>query len=253
MVNMPDYEAAASLRTRFPRCSVGIHWTLTQGRPVLPASRIPTLVSASGEFHTIEEFRKRWMQRRIRRDDVRSELRAQHDRLLRVAGSPDFWNTHQDSHLLPGLFQCCVAVGRDLGIPAMRCHRRFTIPFLTSSFKFHITHPVHWLKGKLIARWSRKAEHHQMRMPDGRLYMPGYKSPSVASLEDVVDRLPWSTIRRAIEVIVHPAARVEQELFGNIQESRVKEYEVLSDPGFVGRLQRRGIAITSFETVRAAN
>jgi predicted glycoside hydrolase/deacetylase ChbG (UPF0249 family) len=249
MVNMPCFAAAASLRDRFPSCSVGIHWTLTQGRPVLAASRIASLVNASGEFHTIEEFRKRWILGRIQKAEVRSELRAQHDRMVSIVGRPVFWNTHENVHVLPGLFQYCVAIGQELGIPAMRCHRRVTVPFLTTSVRYQMSHPLYWLKGEIVARWSRKAERGQVLMPDGRVYMPGYKGASIAALEDIVEQLPWSYVRRAIEVVVHPATSVDEELFGAMTESRVREYEVLRDWSLVDRLRRQGIRTVGFEAL----
>jgi YdjC-like protein len=59
MVNMPLFNATASLRHKFPNFSVGIHWTLTQGRPILTPAQLPTLVGPNGEFHPVLEFRHR--------------------------------------------------------------------------------------------------------------------------------------------------------------------------------------------------
>jgi predicted glycoside hydrolase/deacetylase ChbG (UPF0249 family) len=249
MVNMSYCAAAGDLRRRFPHCSVGIHWTLTQGRPVLPASRVPSLVTGTGEFHTSAEFRRRWLLGRIQRAEIHAELEAQHHRLTEIAGSPDFWNTHQNVHILPGLFQHCVAIGRELGIPAMRCHTRVTVPRLTSSSRYAIRHPLSWMKGEVIARWSRTAKK-KVRMPDGRIYMPGYNGTSVAFLEDILERVPWGRVERALEVVVHPASRVEG-LSGSLIGSRVREYEVLRDSTLANRLTHRGIQIAGFEAVQA--
>ena len=186
---------------------------------------------------------------RIEKREIYSELQAQRNRLANIAGPPVFWNTHQDAHLLPGLFQYCVRIGHELGIPAMRCHRRLTVPFLTTSSRYHMSHPLFWIKGQIISRWSRKAEKKRVRMPDARLYMPGYKPVSVAALENIVERLPWSSIRRAIEFIVHPATSVDPALFGRIAESRVREYEVLRDSNLLDRLRRSGITTVGFDAV----
>ena len=43
MANMPDYRAAESLRRKFPQSSLGIHWNVTQGKPVLPGEQLPSL------------------------------------------------------------------------------------------------------------------------------------------------------------------------------------------------------------------
>jgi chitin disaccharide deacetylase len=252
MVNMPAWAAAASLRERFPKSSVGIHWTLTQGCPILPASHLPSLVNASGEFHTNQEFRRRWILGRIQKSEVRSEFWAQYNRLAEIAGPPEFWNTHENFHVLPGLFQYCVALGRELAIPAMRCHRRITVPLRTTQSRYNLSHPLYWLKGEIIAQWSRKAEKNHMRMPDGRVYMPGCEGASIGALEHIVERLPWSNIRRAVEVIVHPATSVEEKLFGALGESRVREYEVLRDASLADRLGHCGVMTSGFEAVLAS-
>jgi hypothetical protein len=155
--------------------------------------------------------------------------------------------------VLPGLFQYCVGIGRQLGIPAMRCHRRITIPRDMSGFSYHISHPLYWLKGGIIAGWSRTAERRRVQMPDGRIYTPGYKTPSIVALEDLVEQIPWPRIHRAVEVVVHPANRIDKGLFGSLTESRVGEYEVLRDANLADRLRRKGIFPAGFEAVLISN
>ncbi|MGH8056901.1 MAG: carbohydrate deacetylase, partial [Candidatus Entotheonellia bacterium] len=225
MMNMPFYHGAAALRCRFPHRSVGIHWTLTQGRPILPAARVSSLVARDGCFYPPARFRSRWMRGQIRRGELRAELRAQHERFYAMAGVPDFWNTHQNVHVFPGLFEVCVQLGRELGIPAMRSHRRLVVPSGTTPARYHLLHPLYWLKGWMIGRWSDRAEAQGVQMPDGRVYMPRYAGINAKSLEEVVTRLRWSAVRRAVEVIIHPATTIQNELFGGLRESRVLEYQ----------------------------
>ncbi len=44
MTNMPHWHDIASFVERHPDISIGVHWTLTQGKPVLAANRVPSLV-----------------------------------------------------------------------------------------------------------------------------------------------------------------------------------------------------------------
>ena len=114
MANMPAYGAAESLRKKFPQSSLGIHWNLTQGRPILLACELPTLVDGNGSFFKPSELRRRWRFRQVNENEIRAELKAQFDRLMDIAGPLDFWNTHQNSHVYPGLFQTFVNLGREL-------------------------------------------------------------------------------------------------------------------------------------------
>jgi hypothetical protein len=248
MANMPARDAAASLRKRFPHASIGIHWTLTQGRALRPASQIPSLVSSDGEFYPVVEFRRRWLLRRVRLSQLRAELRAQYQRFHELAGAPDFWNTHENVHLLPGLFAALVALGRELRIPAMRCHRRLIVLCEGSQARYNLQHPLAWLKGHIIARWSGHAEVEGVLMPDGRTYVRG-RGVGPVPIEDVVKRLDWSAVRKAVEMVVHPATAVDERLFGSMTESRVLEYQILRDRELAKRLRHRGVETVGFEVL----
>src|SRR5262245_35098906 len=250
MVNMPLFDAVASLRRKFPDHAVGIHWTLTQGPSVLSKAQIPTLLGLDGQFHPILEFRRRWLRGRIKAEEVKSELRAQCHKFNRVAGGPDFWNTHQNSHVLPRLFDLCVLVGRELGIPAMRSHRRFTVPRRMSPLRHNLRHPLSWFKGRVIARWVANAEAKGVLMPDGRLYTPGYDGSAIASLAEILGRIEWRGVKRALELVVHPATAVDEGLFGSLQQSRVLEYKSLRDPGLIGEFAQSNIELAGFDVLR---
>jgi predicted glycoside hydrolase/deacetylase ChbG (UPF0249 family) len=246
MANMPEYAQAAALKQRFPQHSVGIHWNLTQGRPVLSPSSVSSLVRADGSFYP--SLRARWLRRQVRALEIRAELTAQYERYLTVAGAPDFWNTHQNVHVFPGIFQIFVELGRELGIGAMRSHRRFTVPSSGSTSVYHLRHPGFWIKGQVIAQWSRRAAERGMRMPDGRIYMPGYAA-GVTSLQDVLRRIRWQRVASALELVIHPATKVDARLFGGLTQSRVREYQVFSDPRLPHLLRRAGIQPVGFDAL----
>lgn len=249
MTNMAEYEAAAGLRARFPDASVGLHWTLTLGRPVLPAEQVPSLVGADGSFLRFPELRRRLMARAVDMAHVRAELTAQHARFVAVAGAPDFWNTHQNAHVAPEIFATCVELGQRLGIRMMRSHRRITAPRGLSPAAYNLRHPIYWLKGRLIARWAARAEARGVLMPDGIVHAPGYKGDK-AAVEEMVRRVRWRSVRRVAELIIHPATAVVPELFGSMTDSRVREYAVFRDPGLRGRLAAAGVESVGFEVLR---
>jgi len=249
MTNMPEYAGAALLKGRFPECSIGIHWNLTQGKPVLSPGKITTLVDGSRQFH--RSLRHRWLTGGVRLTEVRAELQAQFERFCKLGMKPQFWNTHQDVHLSPGLFQAFVRIGSELGIRAMRSHRRFTIPFGTTELCYHFRHPSYWTKGQVIAQWSRQATGKGMRMPDGRLYIPGYLL-TTSSLREILGRVQWSRVQGAIELAIHPATRIEPELFGSLTQSRVREYKLFAQPELKDVFEQCGVRAVGFEVFRDA-
>jgi predicted glycoside hydrolase/deacetylase ChbG (UPF0249 family) len=251
MTNMPFSHEASGIRRTFPQCSLGIHWTLTDGQPVSPVSQVPTLVGAEGTFHSAPELRRRWLKRIVRRDEIIQELDAQHRRFLDIAGKPDYWNTHENFHVLPGLFDLCVDRGLQLGIRAMRCHRRFTVSPDQSSTLYHLQRPVYTMKRWLIGQWSRRAKRQGMLMPDGMIHMPGYEM-ALPALQEVLSRLPWTSIGNAVELVVHPAVTSDHPLFRMNAELRVQEYQVLSDRKVVDALKLMDIQLSNFEPLSPA-
>ncbi len=245
MTNMPVYRAAVQLREHFPDVSVGIHWALTQSRPVLAPSQIPSLIDADGRFYSRAQLHRRWLAGQISRSEIKAELCAQFDRLCAVAGLPDFWNTHQDIHILPGLFETCVSVGLELGIPAMRSHRRIMVFHNITQLRHNLLHPVFWMKGFVIARWSQRAEARGMRMPYGKVYMHGYDI-SPADIEEAIGHLPWDSVNQAAELIIHPATAVEKDVMNKLKESRIREYQVFADRRLAERLHKLGVQLTGF-------
>lgn len=94
MINYED--APAGLEQALeeaPDLRLGLHLTLTSGRPVSPPETVPSLVDADGHFFPVEKLSEAascWTA-----DDLRRELQAQVDRFVALVGRPP---THLDSH-----------------------------------------------------------------------------------------------------------------------------------------------------------
>lgn len=245
MTNMPDYGAAASLKRRFPGASIGLHWTTGQGAPVLAAETVPSLTDADGRFWAPSEFRRRWRRRLIKRDELRAELVAQFNRYVSVAGRPAFWSTHQNTHVGLGLFSFFVQVGLDLGISAMRCHRRILISSGGSRAAYLAAHPLFLLKGVVISYYSARAERMGMRMPLQLIYSPDFGREFDIIAVAASHRVPTSV--RAMEMVFHPATSVVPELFGKMTDRRIQEWRLLRDPQLCGRLASAGVHCAAFE------
>jgi predicted glycoside hydrolase/deacetylase ChbG (UPF0249 family) len=246
MTNMPSCTQAAGLRGKFPLSSIGLHWNLTQGEPLLSPAAVPTLVGEDGRF--AGSLKRRWWARQLNFAEMRAELVVQYERFRLLAGQPDFWNTHQNVHVFPGLFQFFVDLGNELKIPAMRSHERITLPARSSSSRYHLRHPAYWLKGRVIRLWSMKARAKGVSMPDGRLYLPGYEAGRYA-LTSVLGRVNWRDISTAVELVIHPAKALDAALFGSLTESRLREYEMFREPRLTGKLEGAGVRLVSFEAL----
>jgi chitin disaccharide deacetylase len=246
MTNMPACAQAAGLRGKFPPRSIGLHWNLTQGEPLLSPAAVPTLVGEDGRF--AGSLRRRWWARQLNFAEMRAELVIQYERFRSLAGKPDFWNTHQNVHVFPGLFQFFVDLGNELNIPVMRSHERITLPLHSSVSRYHLRHPAYWLKGQVIHFWSMQARTKGTSMPHGRLYLPGYEAGRY-ELTSVLEQVNWLGISTAVELVIHPAKALDASLFGSLMESRLHEYEIFSEPRLAGKLERAGVRLVGFDAL----
>lgn len=56
MANMPGFNEAVKLKKEYPRLGVGVHLTLTCGKPLLKSHK--TLVSENGEFNKLAFYKQ---------------------------------------------------------------------------------------------------------------------------------------------------------------------------------------------------
>lgn len=246
MSNMPFFARGGALKEKFPEISVGIHWTLTVGRPVLAAAQVPSLVGGNGEFVDFVELRRRLKAGKVNFAEVQAELQAQYRRFREVCATCDYWNTHENVHLWPGLFQCFVKVGRECQIPAMRSNSRRTI--CPNPAWFSLTHPLYFAKGLWISRWASMAKSQGMRLPDGLIIMPGY-GPGKAKLLEALERGRKLGAGSVSELTLHPALDGDNPLYGRLGKSRIEEYHVFREPTLKTKLGELGYACASFATL----
>jgi predicted glycoside hydrolase/deacetylase ChbG (UPF0249 family) len=176
-------------------------------------------------------------------------LRAQYERLRGLVGTPDFWNTHQNVHVFPGLFTSFVAFAGQFGVHAMRTHRRLTVAHGATEFGYHVRHPWYWMKGEVIAWWSARAAMRGATMPNARIYAPGYPTPE-EMIEEVARRLASYSVKNAVEVAIHPATEIVEGLFGALTQSRLAEYKTFKNPALRKRLRRLGVEVVGFEALK---
>ncbi len=81
MPNMPAFEPAAAFARAHPQFSYGLHFCVTDERPVSDPAAIPTLVAPDGCFWKTAEFFQRALTGRIAGADIRREALAQLTRM----------------------------------------------------------------------------------------------------------------------------------------------------------------------------
>ena len=222
MTNMPLYKEAVKLKAN-PNISVGLHWVLACGKPVLSGEEIPTLVTENGDFYPYPEFRRRLRKKQISYEDIKKELVAQYNLYFDLMGQPDYWNTHQNTHVDFGIYRLFVDTAIELGIYKMRSHQRIYVPGSDNSqkmpFLWRLAEPI---KSKMLDTWQHNAHKKGVSSPDGLIVC--LNSKDVNKPEYLFKQIEWKN-KSVGEYVIHPATEYDSPYFGKIVDQRIREYK----------------------------
>lgn len=105
MTSAPYWQQAVELARQNPALGIGVHLTLVGGvPPVLPARQVRSLLDADGLFlPDYVAFAKRFYTGGVRHSELEAELRAQLERALAADVNLTHVDSHQHTHVLPGI------------------------------------------------------------------------------------------------------------------------------------------------------
>jgi len=110
MVNMPGTEEAVDLAERHPGLGMGLHFNLTEGRPLTDAR---SLIDSDGAFLLRGELIRRSIRGRVEPSEIARELTAQLDRFVSLGLTPTHLDSHQHVHMVPTVFRAMAPVLRE--------------------------------------------------------------------------------------------------------------------------------------------
>lgn len=119
-----DYQHAVKVTRRdCPDLGIGLHFTLSAGKPVSKPADVPLLVDQQGNFRW--EFISLLRTLRLQRSgellaQIGIELEAQIQKLLADGVVPDHINSERHVHLIPGIFDKVLLAAKRHGIPFVR-------------------------------------------------------------------------------------------------------------------------------------
>ena len=198
MVNMPGTEQAAQLAVEHPRLGIGLHFCLTEGRPLTKAA---SLVDAAGNFLERGQLMRRLLRGQVSAADLTAEFDAQLRRLRELGMLPTHTDSHQHVHMNPTVFRAMLPVLRAEQLPV-----RLAVP-VAPGVGLLLRRPVKFLKQTVLYRASQQFRR-QLNAPTNDLLvsihdldLPAAALTS-ATLRDLVEQAP--TAARVVELMVHP-------------------------------------------------
>ena len=257
MANMPAFGDAVRLAKEHPKghpkerqaLGVGLHFNITQGRPVADASRVSSLIDDRGEFWgTSTALLGRALTGRLNTEEIAIELRAQIEKALSAGLRLTHIDSHKHSHALPQILEAILPTIKDYGIDAVRLpveHWRFDRN--AKSFKL-ITQSAGAFGISQLCRISearlRKSE---VKTPDFFFGVARTGFWTKPWLIDLIERLPDGTS----ELMCHPGYD-DDELYAvktRLRQSRVDELRLLTDPDIIAKLEENDVKLINFSVL----
>jgi hopanoid biosynthesis associated protein HpnK len=121
MVAGPAAADAVRRAHALPSLRVGLHLVVIEGPAVLPASEIPDLVDAEGQFPS-DQLRlgvNYFFRPRVRRQ-LAAEIRAQFAAFVATGLLLDHANAHKHMHVHPTVGRLMINIGREFGLHSIR-------------------------------------------------------------------------------------------------------------------------------------
>ncbi len=231
MMGAPAAADAVARAKRLPGLGVGLHLTLVQGRPVLPAAAVSSLVNAAGDFHdNLVAAGVRWFFSPSARKHLRAEIRAQFEAFRATGLRLDHVNAHNHMHLHPTVLGLIVEIAREFDVPAVRLPYEAPSPFLAP-----------WI-GLMRARLNAAGLAFNDRVVG--LHATGHVTT------DVVLRTLEAPEPGVTEFYFHPATHTTPALEASAPGyDRAGELAALTSPDVAARLRALGLTPSCFRDI----
>jgi predicted glycoside hydrolase/deacetylase ChbG (UPF0249 family) len=116
MAGMPGFEHAVMLAKENPGLKIGIHLTLSDGNSVGGVYR--TLTDDDGHFFPLEQVDSKAKTGVTYLTEIEAEFEAQIQKVLSAGLMPDHFDSHQNTHNLPGVVTVFLELAKKDGVSA---------------------------------------------------------------------------------------------------------------------------------------
>ena len=209
--------------TECPKLGLGVHLTLTAGRPVLPAAQVPSLVNNDGTFFKLNQLTSAYSQ--VNPAELRAEWQAQIEKFLATGTALDHLDSHHhSSYFTETAFGLMLDLANEYGTSVRR------------------PRPMNEMVGNTEFVERLLAEK-RTRCPDHFVTTFYDVGATLANLLDIFNALPMGLT----EVMSHPGY-LDEEILRDSAYNRQRETElaILTSPEARSALESGHIQLTTF-------
>jgi hopanoid biosynthesis associated protein HpnK len=247
--NAPETDDAIRRARLLPSLGLGVHLTLVDGEPTLPARLVPSLVDRDGRFRpSWKPFIVDCVRRRVSLVEVERELTAQIERLVAAGVALTHLDAHKHVHAYPPVFAIVARLAVGFGIPVVRNPFERVKPWRVSGA---VARRQAWLNAAMWP-WARRnasiAAAAGVRTPQfvGRIHTGVLDAASLGSTIRALE--PGIT-----ELMVHPGYVDDalQHSHTRLIESRQQELMLLTSADVRAQLASRGVELVRHDLAHA--
>jgi len=239
---MPAFQHAVGLATENPDLDIGIHLSLTVGKPCSKNDRLSPIVEGEEFIRSYVHVIRSIYANRVHMEDIKDEMSAQIRKVQETGLRISHLNSHQHVHMVPRVFRLMLTLMQEHQIPFIRVTDELI------GIKQLFT-PKGWglLVLGLIGKMSRrKVVRAKLSTTD---YFWGLSCSEAMYLHDLTHllRSPKPGIN---ELMCHPG--YNDDTLGSIYDRpsfREKELAALTDKRALELVRQRGIRLTNYRAL----
>ncbi|HYE26461.1 MAG TPA: ChbG/HpnK family deacetylase [Clostridia bacterium] len=248
------FDDAVALARQNPALGIGCHVVLLDGRPLLPAERVRTLLSPRDEFfRSIGEFAPRAMMHRFSAKEIEAEAVAQFEKIRAAGIAITHFDAHKHAHMFPSVLEPLLKAAKRCGIGAVR--NPFERPILLPSPRVLTRASLAVRYAEVLAlrsfrkQFLRLVRKHGLATTDGSIGVVATGELDQDILREMLERIPEGTW----ELVCHPGYN-DAELATvptKLRASRETELQALTSAGIRDALHARQVERIAFGRTNA--
>lgn len=239
MVNMPYFEDAITFLKKYPQVSVGLHFNITEGKPILIPNYVGTLLREDDSFYFWTALAWHMFINRVSLKEIDEELKAQYAKLKQTKVKITHIDSHHHIHLFPSVFKIVNAFADKQGVGGLRGNRFNVWNLTVGTFRKPITTQL--IVNTLLLMNTLRMKNYEDTRKISRFYDINWSNNMPPSeFAKILKNLPEGTT----EFICHLAVLSDT---GNrtFLQPRYKALKLLTNPQIKKHLKKNGITLSS--------